>query len=267
VDITFWVIQVVLLTPVLFMAASAGTEGDPKRLRSGELLVPRADGTQSSSRRQGPARRVAVAVAGLSQFTIEQQARLVILRTFVQEARARRNALSDDLAPDESPVVTEISPPRSHWRLPGSTQLVLVGAALCMVVGVAGVARTVFEINSIEANSRSVTSTMSPAAMLLPGALANPGKYLSAVNGAGGGTTGASGVDELTAVTLMYQKQAMDRWEALIGLGLSVLLFMNASRIASQQSEDEESSVGTDMAPFILVAAFLFAALSFFELP
>jgi hypothetical protein len=59
----------------------------------------------------------------------------------------------------------------------------------------------------------------------------------------------------------MHQKAAMDRWEALVGLGLSVLLFTSATRT------DEDSSVGVDVAPFLLVATILFAALSFFELP
>jgi hypothetical protein len=54
----------------------------------------------------------------------------------------------------------------------------------------------------------------------------------------------------------------MDRWEALLGVGVSLLLFANAMRGA-----EEESTVAFDLAPFILVAAVLFAGLSFFELP
>ena len=72
-------------------------------------------------------------------------------------------------------------------------------------------------------------------------------------------------MDELYAVRQMQEKQAMDRWEALVGIGLSLLLFVNALRAAAA-NEDEETSVAFDFAPFLLVAAMLFAGLSFFEL-
>jgi hypothetical protein len=80
----------------------------------------------------------------------------------------------------------------------------------------------------------------------------SPAKYLSAVNGGRGAPT-------LEAVNVMEQKQAIDRWEALALIGVAALMFMTA--------QTEEGSVTSDVAPFVLVAAFLFAALSFFELP
>jgi len=66
----------------------------------------------------------------------------------------------------------------------------------------------------------------------------------------------------------------MDRWEAIIASGLSLLLFVNATRAAPARRATPganeaaaASSVAFDLAPFVLVAAVLFAGLSFFEIP
>jgi hypothetical protein len=251
VDITFWVIQAVLLTPVLFMAASAGLEERPSRPRS----ATREDEPLGVGKTA--ARPVAVAVAGLSQFTIEQQARLVILRTFVQHG-----ALSDDMvadaeasAPAQQPAAAPMAKrsPRLDRR-----QLLIAGAIGLMIVGLVGVVRTSTAMDDLQ---RTSLTPLSPVAQFVPGVIANPAKYLAAVNSGGRGNT-------IEAVNLMHEKEAMDRWEALIGIGLSMLLFTSASRRESSSSSDEDASmVAADVAPFILVAAMLFAALSFFELP
>jgi len=251
VDITFWVIQALLLTPVLFMAASVGMEDRPRRSR--RALPPRSSGAipESEHLRQPV---VVAAVASLSQFTAEQQARLVILRSFVQAARSGHGALSDDM-------VAEPDVPMRHGRPRpslSSEQLMLVGGVLLVGFGVVGVVRTSLAMDDLQRNSVSQTEPLSPAARLLPGVIVNPAKYLSAVNASA--TPGRG--DQLYAVGQMELKQAMDRWEALLGVGVSLLLFANAMRGA-----EEESTVAFDLAPFILVAAALFAGLSFFELP
>jgi hypothetical protein len=124
-------------------------------------------------------------------------------------------------------------------------------------------------MDDLQRDSVSQQAPVTPAARLLPGLIVSPAKYLAAVNGAGGGGGGSSSrVDPLYAVGQMELKQAMDRWEALLGIGLSVLLFGNAMRVAAASTSDEEdTSVAIDFAPFVLVAAVLFAMLSFFELP
>jgi hypothetical protein len=276
VDVTFWVIQALLLTPVLFMAASVGMEERPNR---GRLVRPRqtdadasaapALGTEDMRPTVAAPRIVAAAVAGLSQFSAEQQARLVVLRSFVQEARSGHGALSDDLvaaAPDVSPVPNLR---QASWRprRPGNQQLMMVGGVLLMTVGLVGVVRTSMAMDDLQRNSVSQPAPLTPAARLLPGLIVSPAKYLSAVNGAGGGGN-SSRVDPFYAVGQMELKQSMDRWEALAGVGLSLLLFGNAMRIAAASASDEEdTSVAIDFAPFVLVAAVLFAMLSFFELP
>lgn len=275
VDITFWIIQALLLTPVLFMAASVGTEERPSRGAVPVLPPSRerpeeekedGDGQDASEPVTAPS-VVAAAVASLSQFTAEQQAHLVLLRSFVQEARSGRGALSDDLAaaPAEVPARAMESAPQRHkragWRPRlNNQQLMLVGGVLCMVLGVVGVVRTSLAMDDLQRSSVSPTDALTPAAKFLPGVIVNPAKYLSAVNGGSG--SGNSRVDLLYAVSQMDQKQAMDRWEALVGIGLSLLLFANAMR-----GSEEESSMAFDVAPFVLVAAVLFAGLSFFELP
>jgi hypothetical protein len=208
-----------------------------------------------------------MALSGLSQFTVEQQARLVILRTFVQEARLGRGALQDDMAPasdgDENagPAASAAPASRKPHRRASTRQLLLAAGAVLVLLGVVGMVRTSMAMDDLQrtASSRGV-EPLTVTTRFLPGVLVNPAKYLSAVNG----SSGVSGVDPLYAVSLMEDKQAMDRWEALAGSGLALVLFMNAMRSAD---DDEEGAVASDFAPFVLVAAVLFAALSFFELP
>jgi hypothetical protein len=138
----------------------------------------------------------------------------------------------------------------------------MIGGVVLIAAGLVGVVRTSMAMDDLQRNSVSQQAPVTPAARLLPGLIVSPAKYLSAVNGAGGGNS--SRVDPLYAVGQMELKQAMDRWEALVGVGLSLLLFGNAMRAASA---DEDTSVAIDFAPFVLVAAALFAMLSFFELP
>ena len=117
-DITFWVIQAVLLTPVLFMAASVGMEDSRPRPRSSVQTTDVCrHGQIRAATRDCHAERGSGCCRKLRQFTAEQQARLVILRSFVREARSGRGALSDDLAAaaPEVPPRTE-RPPRKSWR-------------------------------------------------------------------------------------------------------------------------------------------------------
>jgi hypothetical protein len=229
VDVTFWVIQALLLTPVLFMAASVGMEDRPSR---GRLVRPRQQdgpGSEPEQIRQPVAAPsiVAAAVASLSQFTAEQQARLVVLRSFVQEARLGHGALSDDLvAAPEVPSAPNV--PHRQWR---THHLMMIGGVVLIAAGLVGVVRTSMAMDDLQRNSVSQQAPVTPAARLLPGLIVSPAKYLSAVNGAGGGNS--SRVDPLYAVGQMELKQAMDRWEALVGIGLSLLLFGNAMRVAA----------------------------------
>ncbi len=225
-DVTFWVIQGVLLTPVLFLAASVGGER-----AGGAGLAPLPPRPEP---RPGP-------------FTAEQRARLLILRAFVREAKMGRGALQDDLDP-------VVKPAQKRRRVSGR-HVWLAAGALLILIGAVGVVRTNLAIVEIQANATARIDPLSPAARFLPGVLVNPAKYLSAVNG-------GAGTPSIEAVGIMQQKQAMDRWEALALVGLGLLLI-----IGVQQAANEEGAVASDVAPFVLVAAFLFAALSFFELP
>jgi hypothetical protein len=258
VDITFWVIQALLLMPVLFMAASVGMEDRPTRSRRTLSGSAPADAPPPENLRQPVAAApgmLAAAVTSLSQFSAEQQARLVILRSFVQEARTGHGALSDDLVAEPNDVRRATRWPRVSLS---SQQVMFVGGVLLVGVGLVGVVRTSMAMDDLQRSSVSQTQPLTPAARLLPGVIVNPAKYLSAVNASATPTRG----DLLYAVSELELKQAMDRWEALLALGVSLLLFANAMR-----ATDEETTVAFDLAPFVLVAAVLFAGLSFFELP
>jgi hypothetical protein len=205
-----------------------------------------------------------VAAAVASQFTSEQQARLVLLRSFVQEARSGRGALSDDLAAGLEVPARKAQRSGARWRPRlGNQQLMLIGGVVLIGVGLVGVARTSMAMDGLQRTSVLGQEPLTLAERLLPGVILNPARYLSAVNASS--SAGGARVDQLYAVSQMQEKQAMDRWEALAGIGLSLLLFVNAMPAAA--NEDEETSVAFDFAPFLLVAALLFAGLSFFELP
>jgi len=272
VDLTFWVIQAVLLAPVLVMAASAGMEErEPRRGSPRSGARAKAVAVEATPKR-GTLDRVAVAVSGLSQFTVEQQARLVLLRRFVQDAKLGYGTLRDDLMPDTPTADDEGTPgadtarrpPRRTLRRPTGRQLAMACGALLVVVGLVGIVRTNIAMDDLVATATSAVTSPSMASRLLPGVIASPAKYLSAVNSAGGSSSSASGVDPLYLQRFLWLKQAMDRWEALVGFGLALILFVSK---AAHATESEETSVASDAAPFLMVLALLFAALSFFELP
>jgi hypothetical protein len=131
-------------------------------------------------------------------------------------------------------------------------------AAVLLVVGAVGVLRTSADMQATEPGS-------SMAARLVPGLLADPGKYLKAVNSS---TSASASLDQ---VSVLQQKQAMDRWEALLILGAGLLLATRRTPSAAASTAEgepaRESSVANDFLPFLFLLALVFGALSFFELP
>jgi hypothetical protein len=145
----------------------------------------------------------------------------------------------------------------------------LVVGALLALAGVVGVVRTNALMDGVEHSQQTLGAGVHASLLgrLVPGVIANPGKYLSAVNS--GGSSIAAGADPLEAVAMQSLKQAMDRYEALVGLGIALLIWGSARPVLRQQSSTGavESSVASDAAPFIVVVALLCASMSFFELP
>jgi hypothetical protein len=139
------------------------------------------------------------------------------------------------------------------------------------VVGAVGVVRTDLAIRDLQDAAPEAGVRLSLAGRLLPGLIVNPGKYLSAVNGASASGRGAPAQASLEAVALLQQKQAMDRWEAVLALGVAMVFATRRSQSVATPTPDGEaaraSSVANDLVPFLFVAALLFGALSFFELP
>jgi hypothetical protein len=251
------------------------------------------------SAESGPG-RLRLADVELGQFTLRERARLLLLRGSVQDARIGQGALRNDLEADPSrwwvvptrspaglmveargsehprplgegrvraePSVSEPvplgepSPSTGQQRWTGRRITIALGTLL-LVVGALGVVRTDLPMQSIQ---DATGPGVSMAGRFLPGLIANPGKYSSAVNGS------SSSQASLEAVALLQQKQAMDRWEAVLLVGAGLLLATRGSRSSGTPTPEgqaaRQSSVANDLVPFIFVAALLFGALSFFEL-
>jgi hypothetical protein len=184
--------------------------------------------------------------------------------------------LHDDLEADEStrwvvaattrvppestrePSAPPPAPPPAAKRGWTGRQVTLAIAALLVVVGGLGVVET-----NAAMQATGVQPSMAPR--LVPGLLANPAKYVKAVN------SSASASASLDEVMYLQQKQAMDRWEAVLILGVALLLVTRRTPSpTSPTAEGEparESSVANDFLPFLFLVALVFGALSFFELP
>lgn len=141
---------------------------------------------------------------------------------------------------------------------------------LVLLIGVVGVVQTSVSMQALQDADASGLPRVSLAGRLLPGLVANPGKYLGAVNGASSGRTGG-GQASLEEISMLHDKQAMDRWEGVALIGLALLLSATrAPQSASPRPDGQaarESSVADDLIPFAWVVALAFVALSFFELP
>lgn len=182
-------------------------------------------------------------------FTPLERRRLLVLRRLVEQSQLLRVNLYDDLTPE-----VRIEPePRIEWPW---RQAMLWSALFLVLVGCVGVWQT---------NAAMAQLDRGPLfGHLVPGVIANPGKYLATVNSATS-TVPLAARDPFQALALLDRKQAMDRYEALLGLGLAWLV--GAAARSSASSPNAPHSIAGDVVPFIIVAAALCGALSFFELP
>jgi hypothetical protein len=206
-----------------------------------------------------------------SEFTVSEQARLVMLRRVVQQARALKTDLYDDLQPDRSEDGMGANPvPLSHVR--SWTRLAIWTGVVFMLVGCVGVWQANAAITRLEHLPGASVVAGSTGSHLLPGVVGNPGRYLAAVNSSSSGVSGNR--DPIQVMAWLEQKATVDRFEALIGLGLTLLLAAVAGwpRPASGpgtlvKDDEPRSSVGSDLLPFVLVVSVFLVAMSFFELP
>ena len=279
----FWALQGLLLLALVVTAVRV--ELDRRRdERASTRRVPverrraaaRSVQLRPLEREPVPLRRVATVDVGLGGFTLRERARLLLLRGSVQDARTGRGGLYDDLQPDESTrwvvaATTRVPPaptrqpstpppppppaPKRGWT---GRQLTLAIAALLVVVGGLGVVQT-----SAAMQATGVEGSM--VSRLVPGLLANPGKYVKAVNSS---TSASASLDQ---VSYLHEKQAMDRWEAVLILGTALFLVTRRTpspTVSTAQGEPaRESSVANDFLPFLFLLALVLGALSFFELP
>jgi hypothetical protein len=89
---------------------------------------------------------------------------------------------------------------------------------------------------------------------------------MAAVNSSSGSVSGDR--DPIQVLAWLDEKEAVDRFEAVIGVGIACLLAASAGWPGSASRVNEpRSSFGSDMLPFILCASVFLAAMSFFELP
>lgn len=293
----FWIIQAMLLVAAVATAVYVERENNH---RAEDEAAKRPD-LKVRIERQGARRSAArwalrAERASADGYTILrspplfsgiEQSRLLLMRRWVEEARAVRGRLYDDLAPDENEPTTAVvdgfgflrpddaagesgvghSRPRRSARW--SPRSVLLGlGVLLLSVGCVGIWRTNDQMNALEQAPRTTLAPVRSSFLshLVPGVISNPAKYLSAVNSSSGGSAG--GQDPLEAMAMLALKQAMDRYLGIVGIGLALVMGSEAGWAArSPRAEASPSSIGSDLVPFIALAALFCVALSFFELP
>jgi hypothetical protein len=180
-----------------------------------------------------------------TDFTIQEQARLLRLRQRIREARAGGGRLYDDLAPELSQArATVISPigalvnGSSGGRRWPVSRLVLAASVVPAGCRHRGNWRTAAAMDAIEPSGET-----SLVDRYVPGPLASPGKYFAAVNSASG-----RGV-LVQSAALLDQKGAMDRWEAVLFVGVAICL------ASLTQRTDDSPSTGFDFVAVCLLVA------------
>jgi hypothetical protein len=253
----FWVTQVILVV------AAVATGIWVERCNRLERNVPPAN---------APKLRVSVEEAGArvgaQPFTAAEQSRLALLRRLVEQARELRTDLLDDLQADMSSI--DESERTSSGQLRGWKKPAAVIGIVLAVIGSIGVWQATAAMTRIEREATGTVTSGSLTSHLLPGVVANPGKYLAAVNSSSGGVSG--GRDPIQVLAWLDEKEAVDRFEAVIGVGIACLLAAVAGWPGSASPDgsldgESRSSFGSDVLPFILCASVFLAAMSFFELP
>ena len=166
--IGFWVTQVILVL------AAIATGVYVERRNRAEKNVPPADAPKFRVSVEGAEARV-----GAQQFTAAERSRLTVLRRLVEQARELRGELVDDLQPDRSTADEPHRVPLDQfrdWRTPAAW----IGLVL-VVIGCVGVWQATAAMTRIEHDATGAMITGSLTSHLVPGVIANTGKYLAAV--------------------------------------------------------------------------------------
>jgi len=195
--------------------------------------------------------------SGLNVFSPQERARLVRLRDLVRATRGSPPATAT-----ESRLLRAARAFGRCW--------VPVATAALIGSGVLGILHTSAAMDDLRRSSVVAVAPVSLAERLLPGLIAHPASYLSAVNGGGAGQRNGAAGDDLFALGMLDLKAAMDRSEAALAAGVGLLLLAATATsppATSPPATDPDTSLAADAAPFLLIAAFLCAALSFLELP
>lgn len=141
--------------------------------------------------------------------------------------------------------------------------LSLSGLAL-LLVGLAFAVRTYVVLVKVE---NQIGERSSFITRILPGFIANPAKFLSAVNGTSPGTP--TPVDPLLEQRHLDLKEELDRWMAVVSFGGALMMFgIAAPTGVAIRGKDAppRSSVAADIAPVLLIVSLTYAMLSFFEI-
>jgi hypothetical protein len=188
-----------------------------------------------------------------SDFTIQEQARLLRLKARIRESRVGSGRLYDDLVPTLVTIAeAERVPPddpddSSSSHVPRGVFL-SIGLAL-VLLGAGGVWMTGVAMD------RQAPATL--VERFVPGPLAHPGEYFATVNSA------AAQMVAVESVALLDDKRAMDRWEAALCAGVALVLGVSALRSQRRGS----SPLGWDLVGVFTLLALVCGGLSFFELP
>jgi hypothetical protein len=152
-------------------------------------------------------------------------------------------------------------------------QLLLIVGVLLLTLGCVGIWRTHLSMSALEESRSSSLGVSKPSlvAHLTPGMISNPGKYLAAVNSSGSSVP--PGADPLELLAMLELRQAMDRFEALFGLGLALIIGSGTGWSprsprpgGGDPALQQQSTIASDLVPFIVLVALFCFAVSFFEL-
>lgn len=165
--------------------------------------------------------------------------------------------------PNPPPVQIPSRPPARQWT---DRNRIMAAGVVLAILGLIG---SVFTYVALARHEQSQGLEERPTAFLtriLPGVIGDPGRYGAT---AGGTRPTPAGADALYRTEYANLKGALDRWLALLLVGVAALLFASGMPLARAAEGKGRwgSSVPADVAPFVLLAAVAYFGLSFFEIP